>query len=586
MTKELEIKIQNLFKKKNFQEITDLYLENKKDFESNLILLESLCLSFFNLNKQNEAKIFAEKIVLKKPEHLGAHHIIARSLLGKNLDDSIKCYKKLIQLSKYSLNYTSEYIGLLFSLGVYDEIINVTKKLIDLNPEDINLKINLVKIYIANNDFDEAILILKSILKLKILPVKKNEVLNILGTAYHNNGNYELAKKCYEECLQFDDRNIQVYINFAILEQEYGFFEKAKKILDKSNKVKKNAESYRIISLGKKFKSEEDLDIIGMQALDSSASLNMSDKISLSFALGKAFEDMEKYSVSADYYLRGNTLRRSVFQNYDFNKELKILNDMSQIFDHNFYKTFNNTSNLGENIIFVVGMPRSGTSLLEQILSSHNNIFGAGELNYFGQSIDAVFNTFDFDNYKNKILKLDKKQINEIGKYYLNKISLKNLNIDKKKYILDKNPINFKHIPLIFTSLPNSKIIHIKRNQNDNCLSIYKNFFHQNVMPWSYSEDELKKYYETYLKFMSNVKKNIERFVYEIEYEKLISNTEDEVRKLLNYLSLDWDQKCLEFYNNKRSVRTASVGQVRQKIYQTSKNKWEYFKPYFKNLFT
>lgn len=586
MTKELEIKIQNLFKKKNFQEIIDLYLKNKKDFESSLILLESLCLSFFNLNKQNEAKIFAEKIILKNPQHLGAHHIIARSLLGKNLDDTIKCYKKLIQLSNYSLNYTSEYIGLLFSLGVYDEIINVTKKLIDLNPEDINLKINLVKIYIANNDFDEAILILKSILKLKILPIKKNEVLNILGTAYHNSGNYELAKECYEECLQFDERNIQVYTNYAILEQEYGFFENAKKILDKSNKIKKNAESYRIISLGKKFESEEDLDIIGMQALDSSASLNMNDKISLSFALGKAFEDMKKYPQSADYYLRGNTLRRSAFQNYDFDKELKILNDMSQIFDHNFYTTFNNICNLGGNIIFVVGMPRSGTSLLEQILSSHNDIFGAGELNYFGQSIDVVFNTFDFDNYKNKILKLDKKQINEIGKYYLNKISLKNLNIDKKKYILDKNPINFKHVPLIFASLPNSKIIHIKRNQNDNCLSIYKNFFHQNVMPWSYSEVELKKYYETYLKFMSKIKKNIESFVHEVEYEKLISNTEDEVRKLLNYLSLDWDQKCLEFYNNKRSVRTASVGQVRQKIYQTSKNKWEYFKPYFKNLFT
>jgi tetratricopeptide (TPR) repeat protein len=588
MTEKFETKIQSLFKKKDFKNIIGFYQDNSKNFEDNLILLESLCLSFFNLGNKKKSKEIAEKIILIKADHLGAHHIIARSLLDENIDDAMKSYEDLIKLSNNSTSYIQEYANLLFSLGIYTKTAKLINKLVSKNPDVISFKVNLAKTYIQNSDFDNAITLLKNIFEIEKNPLKKNEFLNLLGTAYHNKGDYDLAKECYQKCIKFDDRNVQAYINFAILEQEYGFFDKAQELLNQANKIKKNAESYRIISLGKKFKTKEDLDIIEMHALESSASLPDADRSSLFFALGKAYEDIKEYSLSGRYYVEGNKLRREFFKNYNFQKEIDFFKEMQKIYNINFFKTLTNISNLGEGLIFIVGMPRSGTTLLEQIISSHKEVIGAGELNYFSESIDEVYQLYDFENFKKEIAQMDTKKIAQLGNLYTDKIFKKKQSLNslsREKYIIDKNPINFKLIPLIYASLPKSKIIHIKRNRNDNCFSIYKNFFYQNVMPWSYSQTELKKYYECYNEYMENISTSIKNFVHETEYEKITSNLENEIKKILNFLNLDWDDNCMNFYTNKKSVRTASLNQVRQKIYQTSKNKWEIYKPYINDLF-
>lgn len=585
MSEELKNKVQLLFKNKEFSEIINLYNNNKKEFESNLFLLEGICLASLNLEKKTEAAYFARKILSISPDHIGAHHVLAKALTDENIDESIVYYKKLITLSNKSINYLTEYAGLLYSLGVYEEPIKIFKELVKESPKNISFKISLSRIYIENHDYNLAVDILHDLLKFNNQEINRYEILNLLGTAFHNQGNYKLAKENYKKSIDIEKKNIEPYINLAVLEQEYGNFDDARAILDQVNKLKKNAESFRLISSSKKFKDENDIDLLNMLGLNHSSNLQDKEKTALHFALGKAYEDIGNYKESAKFYKSGNQLRRKEFVKYNFSQEIQILKELKEIYDENYLNKFRNISNLGEGLVFIVGMPRSGTTLLEQVLSSHHELYGAGELNYFTQGIDSIFKTFDFQNFKQKIFKLTKVEVLDLGKFYISKIENKIKPKTNKKFIIDKNPLNFKNIGLIFASLPKAKVIHIQRNQNDNCLSIYKNFFYHNVMPWSYSQDELKIYYNQYSNFMFNLKKIIPEFIYEIKYEEMTSDLESQIKTVLSYIGLDWDEKCLDFQKNKRSVRTASINQVRQGVYQTSKNSWKNYKEHFKNLF-
>lgn len=585
MAKEIKSTVEKLFKEKKFLEILELFKSNQKKFKNDIFLLEGLCLSNFNLGNNNEALKSAKKIISLKENHVGAHHVIARVLASKNIDESIQYYKKLLKLSNENEIYLTEYAGLLFSLGVYKEPIEIFKKLLNNQPKNISIKISLARIYIENHDYKIAIDLLEEILKTDKFLKIKHEILNLIGTAYHNQGDYNAANKYYEKSIATNKLFIQSYLNLAVSYQEIGDFEKSRKVLDNANKIKKNAEAYRLISASKKFIKEEDLDILGMLSLNSSSSLKENERGALYFGLGKAYEDLKKYDLSSKYYLDGNNIRRKEFKNYDFEKEIEIMSGMKKIFNESYYKKFSNMSEMGKNLIFIVGMPRSGTTLLEQILSSHKDILGAGELNFFTSAMDHIFQVFDFENFKNKIFNLKKEEIINLGCFYVSKINIKVKSNSDNKYIIDKNPLNFKNIPLIFSSLPKAKIIHIRRGQNDNCLSIYKNFFYHNVMPWSYSQEELKNYYNNYKNYMDDINQKIPKFIFNINYEDLILNVEKNIKDVLGFLNLDWDPNCLEFYKNKRSVRTASISQVRQKIYQTSKDSWKNYKEYFSNLF-
>ena len=585
MSQELIKKVQLLFKNKKFSEIINLYKLDKKEFENNLFLLEGICLACLNLEKKTESADFARKILSVKNDHIGANHVLAKALIDENIDESIVYYRKVIALSNKSVKYLTEYAGLLFFIGVYEEPIKIFKDLVKKSPQNLSFKISLSKIYIANHDYDLAINILNDILKFNNQQINIYEILNLLGTAYHNDGNYKLAKENYKKSIDIQNKNIEPYINLAVLEQEYGNFDDARVILDQVNKLKKNAESYRLISSSKKFKNENDADLLDMLILNSSSNLQDKDKTALHFAIGKAYEDIGHYKESAKFYQTGNQFRRKEFKKYNFPQEIKILKELKEIYDENYFNKFRNINNLGEGMIFIVGMPRSGTTLLEQVLSSHHELYGAGELNFFTQGMDEIFQTFHFQNFKKKIFKLKKKEVSDLGRFYISKIENKIKPKINKKFIIDKNPLNFKNIPLIFASLPKAKVIHIQRNQNDNCLSIYKNFFYHNVMPWSYSQDELKMYYNEYSNFMFNFKNKVPEFIYEIKYEEMISDLENQIKKVLNYIGLNWDQECLNFKKNKRSVRTASINQVRQGVYQTSKNSWKNYKEHFKDLF-
>jgi len=270
-------------------------------------------------------------------------------------------------------------------------------------------------------------------------------------------------------------------------------------------------------------------------------------------------------NLSIKYFESANKNRKELID-YNFKDEEKTFKSIKKYFENLDFKKINKTKSK-KKIIFIVGLPRSGTTLIEQILSAHKLVFGAGELNYLRQIIN---NHFIQDNklLSQKISDYSSSQENIINDEYIKYLN----NLDKDSFIVtDKAPQNFVWIGFIKVFFPNAKIIHSKRNYKDIFLSNYKNNFASNDMDWSYDSDDILKYFNFYFEHMRFWKKKCENFIYDINYEDIVNNSEHEIRKLLNYCELDWDENCLNHHQSKKTmIKTVSTYQARKPIYKTS----------------
>ena len=220
--------------------------------------------------------------------------------------------------------------------------------------------------------------------------------------------------------------------------------------------------------------------------------------------------------------------------------------------------------------IFILGMPRSGTSLVEQIISSHHKVYGAGELKSLNNIIASLTKHNTFIESEN----LSEKNIFSIREKYLE--SLANLNISEN-IITDKWPLNFKNIGFILSAFPEAKIVHLKRDTTATCWSIYKHYFSDSGNGWAYNLDDLAQFYNLYEDLMEFWHELYPNKIYDISYEDLTTNQEEETRKLLEYCDLEWDEDCLNFHTNNRAVETASSLQVREKMYRGSSEVWKQY---------
>jgi hypothetical protein len=221
-------------------------------------------------------------------------------------------------------------------------------------------------------------------------------------------------------------------------------------------------------------------------------------------------------------------------------------------------------------------MPRSGTTLVEQIISSHHEVYGAGELNNLKKFATPIF--LNHANSNNKVI--NDEDILSLRNNYLD--SLSELNF-KEKIMTDKMPINFRLIGFILSAIPEAKIVHVKRDARATCWSNYKHYF-SSGNGFTFDQEDLSKFYGLYKEIMDFWHKLFPNKIYDLNYEKLTENQKKETEKLLKYCELDWDKKCLEFHKNDRGIKTASASQVRQKMYQGSSDAWKQYEPYIETL--
>jgi len=400
---------------------------------------------------------------------------------------------------------------------------------------------------------------------------------NNLGTILQELGQLDAAVKSYEQAIAIKPDYADAYNNLGNALRDPDQLDVVVKCYEKALSIKPDfAEAHHHLSVLKKY-TASDPQIAQMQSLLSTSNLSQSDRTHLCFALAKVNEDLGRQDEFFKFLHEGNRLRK---------EELNYSLDNSKILSSTVKKMFSSTLSPSYELstikpVFIVGMLRSGTSLVEQIIASHHAVYGAGELSTLSNLITPILKNYLTQN-KNE---LTKKTFLSIRQQYLD--VLLNLNVHAS-VITDKLPLNFLFIGFILSAFPEAKIVHIKRDARATCWSIYKHYFSSAGHGWAYNLDDLAGFYGIYSNIMDFWHQTFPDKIYDLCYEDLTTNQEEETRKLLEYCELDWDENCLNFHNSKRAVKTASALQVRQKMYQGSSEAWkkheEYLQPLIKAL--
>jgi hypothetical protein len=310
-----------------------------------------------------------------------------------------------------------------------------------------------------------------------------------------------------------------------------------------------------------------------MQILYQDESISKAQRCHLNFALAKVYEDLDELNNSFTYLAEGNALRKE-FLNYDIGQDIKLFDILKRAHKDVHKSAPKEIEPLSELIpIFILGMPRSGTTLTEQIISSHSKVTGAGELEYasiFGKSIATGSS------------EVTREAILEFRQSYLDALKKRS---NDKSIVTDKMPNNFRYIGLILSAFPEAKLIHVMRSPAATCWSNYRHYFEVKGLGHCYNLDDVVAYYRLYSDLMGFWQSSYGDRIYNLNYEKLTTDQETETRDLIQYLDLDWEDTCLAPQGNKRSVSTASQQQVRQKVYQGGSQAWRKYEPWLNGVF-
>jgi tetratricopeptide (TPR) repeat protein len=506
-----------------------------------------IILNYFKAKDYISAEVKAKKLIKKFPNFQAVYNLLGLCLQSqKKFLEAIKYYKIAIQ------NNPNFFVAI-NNLGLTYH--------------------NMYDLKNAQHYYERAI---------EINPKFTHPISN-LGNVKKELNNYEEAIKCYKLALSIDNKLYIVIHNLGLAYQALGRFEESKKYFESVLKINtKFTRADRSLSMSLKYDiNNPHLKIMENKIKDQS--LNDFQKIELHFGLGKAYEDIKNYKKSFENYKLGNKIKRDTTK-YQINDDVKLFENIKNSFSSIDFQNLENVGNKSDKMIFILGMPRSGTTLVEQIIANHKNVYGAGELRDLTQIIKENFLVNDKIKFPEKFNIKDQNFFSNMGTKYLENLDRYNTN---KNYITDKAPLNFKWIGLIKLILPKSKIIHCTRDPKDTCLSLFKNFF-EGELNFSYNLEEAAKYCKLYQNLMEFWKQLLPDFIYDISYEKLVENQEFESRKLLDFCNLDWDKNCLTFYRNKRGIVTASFAQARKPIYKNSVKSWQNYKnellPMFKIL--
>jgi len=307
--------------------------------------------------------------------------------------------------------------------------------------------------------------------------------------------------------------------------------------------------------------------------------LTNDDRLHFHFSLGKALEDAGDYATSFDHYAKGNSLRRKLIR-YDADDNSAHVARSRKLFTPAFFAAHAGAGDPAPDPIFIVGLPRSGSTLVEQILATHSRVEGTQELPDIAMIARAVANRTSRDAgsaYPRALDKYSADELQALGARYLEQTRIQRKTT--RPFFIDKMPNNFAHVGLIHLILPNAKIIDARRHPLGCCFSCFKQHFARG-QTFTYDLAELGRYYRDYVELMAHFDAVLPGRVHRVFYERMVEDTEAEVRRLLAYCGLPFEDAVLRFHENRRAVRTASSEQVRQPIFREGLDQWQHFAPW------
>lgn len=455
--------------------------------------------------------------------------------------------------------------------GNFTAALDDFKRSLKINPHIGAPWIGLAELLDANDQFEEA---RQCFLRAVAAEPKQVIARQMLATSHQKLGYVEEAEREFYHAITLAPNSYISYLGLGQLFEELGKPQQAadnyRKAIqyapDKHDALASLLELSKFVDITTELKQAENI----------LEKLAYREKSLVAYGLGKAYQQQKNYSAAFEAFRVANSARREeigAFKRKSFDDRI---NSLTNIFSREFFQTRNYWGSSSAQPVFIVGLPRSGTTLTEQILASHPQCFGAGELNVL---TDLATGTPDRLG-KNDVTwpetanYLSMQQIQALAKDYLDASGQRAP--DSAKRVVDKQPLNFWHLGLIAMAFPNARIVHCTRDIRDCGLSIYTQNFNV-TQTWSTDLEDIAYYWQGYSRLMAHFKQVSNLQILEVNYENMVSDIKSQSKRLLDFVGLEWTDTVLEFHQSKRAVQTPSRWQVRQPVYQSSKARWRQY---------
>ena len=531
---------------------------------SDLSALKHLSNLLVKQDKSDEADELI-KDFFENNEDYGLLYKGVRHLHASRYRKAEDAFKKVLMEDENNID-ALRFMGILaFKSGNHDIAEAVLTKALKLDPTYSLVWANLAQVFSVTGQLDKAKKSFKNILN---MDPKNGLIWAEYGTVLTKLANYREGRDAYLKALEFKPDSPRVHLSLGHVYKTMGEINAS--INSYKNTIIQNnlsGEAYWSLANLKTYSFSEN----EIKDMEETLKGDMSDieRSQMHFALGKAYEVKKDFDRSFRNYYEGNKLKKGLIK---YSSDDTSYNT-KRILDFFSKENINNLSKSSTNNpdpIFVLGMPRSGSTLVDQIISSHSKVDGTQELPNIIK-IAAELNNDKQNSYPEVLKELDDLKISKLGKDYISETTWAR---DNAPFFIDKMPNNFIHIGLIKTILPNAKIIDTRRDPMDTCFSCFKQFFARGQL-FTYSMEDLGNYYTDYIRAMNHWHKVYGKDIFTVHYDDVINKTEETIRELIDYCNLPFEQECLEFYKSSRPVKTPSAEQVRQPIYKSGLNYWK-----------
>jgi len=475
---------------------------------------------------------------------------------------------KLVQQHPREAGYWHLYSIIALALRQAGKAIEFSQKATELTPVNPDYRAQLANARLRSLDLAGA---LKDAAAVESLAGISARTWDALGSVYTGCGDLVKAQVAFEKAVALEPKVIHYQFNLATALRGNGQLEAAEATYDKViAATPQDCEAYANRSQLRKQTPERN-HIDQLKGLLENNIANWRDEVQICFALAKEYEDVSRYEESFEALQQGANLRRQQTR-YQVEGDLQAIEQIIHTFSQSGIENASAGYDSAEPI-FILGLPRTGTTLVERIVDSHSAVRSAGELqNFASEMIKLVIaqnpgEQLDKQRMIEKSIAIDFAQL---GQDYIN--STRPMT-GQCAHFIDKLPLNYLYLGLIAMALPKARIIHLTRHPMDACYAIYKTLFKE-AYPFSYDQQDLGRYYLAYHKLMAHWHGVLPGRILDVSYENLVQNQEAESRRLIDYCGLEWEEQCLQFYNNPQASMTASAAQVRQPVYTSSVGKW------------
>lgn len=514
----------------------------------------------------NQAIAAFRKAFSLKPDYVDAIYNIANSYKDQaKHEKAVTAYKETLALSPSHVDAHNNLGNVLMKQGKLNAAIDSYKKALSLKPDFVGALNNLGNCLKDQGSLDAAIVEYQ-----KALALDPNYAVtqNNIGAAFYEQGKFKEAIASYENALSLNADFTDAYNNLGNALKDQGKLEAAVASYKKALSLDpRHAISYRQLGLLIKYERDNP-HFEQVKALLGEPDLPDDDRCHLLFAYAKMSEDIGKLSTAFKNYTAGGTLRKKLLA-YDLTQDVHLFEQVKGA-SHRIAQ-LNVEFDSQESAmtpVFVLGMPRSGTTLVEQIISSHSQVFGGGEIPLL-DNLGRRLAVGDIAVSVNNLISIREAYLQDL------------CNISERHSIVtDKMPHNFLSIGLIMKAFPEAKVIHVKRDPAATCWSNFKQYFSANGLGYSYDLSDTISYFKMYRDLMAFWEEQYPNKIYHLDYDELTTQQEPRIRELIKYVGLDWQDTCLSPHENSRSVKTASQLQIRKKIYRGSSEAWLKFEPY------